>query len=153
MRTIKVKRIAPRETYTIGRIYCDGSKFCDSVEDKDRGLTDSMSVEEIQRIKVPGQTAIPKGTYRIILGTSNKFKNRAWYKKYNLVPRVQNVKGFDGILIHPLNTAEDSLGCIGPGENKVVGKVINSTKAYYRLMDEFFLPAYRAGDQIQLIVE
>lgn len=153
MRTIKVKRVARKPSYTIGRIYCDGSRFCDSIEDQDRGLDDSMTLEQIQKVKVYGETAIPTGTYRIILGDSPKFRNRAWFKKYGVVPRVQDVKGFDGVLIHPFNTAEESLGCIGPGENKVVGKVINSTKAYYRLMDEFFIPAWKAGDQIQLVVE
>ncbi len=153
MRTIKIKRVARKETYTIGRIYCDGKRKCDSIEDRDRGLDDSMSVEEILKIKVHGETAIPTGTYPILMGDSPKFRNRAWFKKYGMVPRVQNVKGYLGVLIHPMNTAEDSEGCIGPGENKVVGKVIHSTKAYYRLMDEFFMPAYKAGEDMQLVVE
>lgn len=153
MRTIKVKRVARKDTYTIGRIFCDDRKMCDSIEDKDRGLSDSMTVEQIQKIKVYGETAIPTGTYEIIMGDSPKFRNRAWFKKYGMVPRVQNVKGFQGVLIHPFNTAEESYGCIGPGQNKVVGKVVNSTAAYYKLMDEFFMPAYRSGDTIQLIVE
>ncbi len=152
-RTIRLKRIARKQTYTIGRIFCDGKRMCDSIEDRDRGLKDSMSVEQILKIKVYGETAIPTGTYPILMGDSPKFRNRTWFKKYGMVPRVQNVKGYLGVLIHPLNTAQDSLGCIGPGENKVVGKVINSTKAYYKLMDQFFMPAYYAGDDIQLIVE
>ena len=68
--------------------------------------------------KVYGETAIPYGTYEVKWTYSNRFK------KY--MPELLNVPNFSGIRIHSGNTAADSLGCIIDGENKVVGKVINS---------------------------
>lgn len=40
-----LKRIAKRENYTIGRLYIDGKYFSDTLEDTDRGLSSSMSLE------------------------------------------------------------------------------------------------------------
>lgn len=116
---ISVKRIALKEGYTIGKMYLDGLYFCDTIEDKDRGLRQTMPLTEIQRIKVMHKTAIPSGIYSVILNVSPS--------KGRLLPRLLDVPGFDGILIHRGNTADDSSGCIIVGENKVPGKVINST--------------------------
>ena len=87
-----------------------------------------MSLEEIKKIKVPNETAIPTGTYDITLNViSPRFKDRAWAKPYNgKLPRILNVLGFDGVLIHPGNTQNDTSGCILVGKNKSVGKVLDS---------------------------
>ena len=116
---ILVKRIAKKDTYTIGKMYIDGKYFCDTLEDKDRGLSQSTPLSIIKSKKVPGQTAIPTGTYNVIVNISPKFGR--------MLPRLLDVPGFDGILIHRGNTDKDSSGCLLVGENKVVGKVINST--------------------------
>ena len=97
----------------------DGKYFCDTLEDKDRGLSQSTPLSIIKSKKVPGQTAIPTGTYKVIVNISPKFGR--------ILPRLLDVPGFDGILIHRGNTDKDSSGCLLVGENKVVGKVINST--------------------------
>lgn len=115
---IVLNRIAKKDSYTIGKLYIDGKYVCDTCEDKDRGLTDNMTVEEIKAKKVYGQTAIPTGTYTVSYTMSNKFKK--------MMPLINDVKGFEGIRIHSGNTAADSLGCILLGENKAVGKVLNS---------------------------
>lgn len=115
-----LKRIAKKDTYTIGKLYINGDYFCDTLEDKDRGLKQSDSLSYIQKIKVQEETAIPSGKYEIIVNYSPKFKRN--------LPRLLNVPGFSGILIHRGNTSKDTAGCILIGENKVVGKVINSTK-------------------------
>jgi hypothetical protein len=62
-----------------------------------------MSLEEIKKIKVPNETAIPAGAYNVTLNVvSPKFKDRAWAKPYGgKVPRILNVPGFEGVLIHP----------------------------------------------------
>ena len=119
MKKLLLKRIAKKPTYTIGKLYVDGIYFCDTIEDKVRDLPHEP--------KVYGETAIPAGTYKVIVNMSPKFKR--------LLPRLLNVPYFDGILIHRGNTEKDSAGCIILGENKVVGKVINSTGYEQRLVE------------------
>lgn len=119
-------RTAKRDTYTIGKLYLDGVYFCDTLEDKDRGLKQTMPLSEINRIKVMHETAIPTGTYRVMVSMSPRFGR--------LLPRLFDVPGFDGILIHRGNTDKDTSGCVLVGENKVVGKVINSATYETRLV-------------------
>lgn len=134
---LKLKRIARRDTYTIGRLYVDGKYFCDTIEDKDRGLRQTLSVEENLARKKRGETAIPTGRYIVTLGVrSPRFGAKKQYefcKGY--LPRLLSVPAFDGVLIHIGNTAKDSEGCILVGENKAVGKVLNSAATFRRLYD------------------
>lgn len=132
-----LKRIAKKSTYTIGKLYVDNVYFCDTLEDTDRGLTSKMSLDQIKNKKVYSKTAIPTGTYNIDMNTvSPTFKNRSWAKPWGgKLPRLQNVPGYDGVLIHVGNTASDTSGCILVGQNKVVGQVINSTDTFNKLMN------------------
>lgn len=145
----------PRDTYTIGVLSVQDNYFSETVEDRDRGLTSDMPINKIRRIKVQGQTAIPKGTYKIDMATvSPRFKNRSWAKKYGgIVPRLIGVPCWSGVLIHPLNRAEDSEGCIGPGENKIKGGVINSVETYYKLMDNYLVPAAQKREEIYITIK
>ena len=136
---IEVKRIALKDTYTIGKLYIDGAYFCDTLEDKDRGLEESMPIEKIMFLKKPHITAIPTGTYTVILNYSNRFKR--------IMPLVINVKGFAGIRIHAGNTSEDTDGCILVGENKAKGKVLNSKDTYNRLFERM-----KSADKVYLTV-
>lgn len=131
-----LKRIAKLPTYTIGKLYIDEQYVCDILEDTDRDLTQNMLLKEIQSKKVYGKTAIPTGTYKITMNIiSPKFKNRSWASPYNgKIPRLLNVPGFDGILLHPGTTSSDTFGCLLCGENKVKGKVINSQNTFHKLM-------------------
>lgn len=122
--------------YTIGTLYADGARICDTLEDTDRGLASGMSLEEIKAKKLKSITAIPTGTYTVTIDVkSPKFGNRRFYKKScgGKVPRLLDVKGFDGILIHCGNTAKDTDGCILVGENKIKGQVINSQETFTRI--------------------
>ena len=123
---ITLRRIAMKDTYTIGKLYIDGVYFCETVEDKDRGLDDSMEESVIKERKVYGETAIPLGTYKVEITYSPKFKKN--------LPLLYNVKGFEGIRIHSGNTAKDSLGCIIVGKNKKVGMVLDSRSTMTKLM-------------------
>ena len=84
---------------------------------------------------------------------SPKFKNRAAYKFCKgYLPKLLNVKGFDGILIHIGNTAVSSAGCILVGQNKAVGQVLNSTETFrklYGILDE----ANKRGEKITIKIE
>ena len=148
---ILVKRIAKLPTYTIGKIFIDGNYICDSIEDTDRNLTQNMPLSEIKKKKVYGETAIPTGTYKVVMDVvSPKFKDRVWAKPYKgKLPRLLDVPGFDGVLIHVLNTAEESLGCIGPGYNKIKGRVVNSTEAFHKIMSILLT----AKDEIMITIE
>lgn len=144
-----------KNTYTIGRMFVEGMDFSDTLEDKDRGLTQDMPTTEIYKKKVYGKTAIPYGRYEVVLSVSPaiKKKNREWAKKYDwLVPEVKNVPGYSGIRIHPGTTCEDTDGCLLPGENKAVGKVLNSREAYYALMDYYLMPAHKAGQKMYITI-
>ena len=137
MMELKLRRIARRDTYTIGRLYIDGVYFCDTIEDKDRGLRQGLPIAVNKQLKVKSKTAIPAGRYRVTMSVkSPKMSLRPAYDFCNgYVPRLLEVPAFEGILIHIGNTARDSAGCILVGENKVVGKVINSTATFHRLYE------------------
>lgn len=151
---ILLKRIYKKEKYTIGNLYINNVFFCNTLEDTDRGLTSQMSLEEIKSKKIYGETAIPTGTYSINMNTvSPKFKDRAWAKPYKgILPRLENVKGYEGVLIHVGNNQEATSGCLLVGENKIKGKVINSTATFYELMT-VLLKAKSAGESIELTIE
>ena len=123
---LKLKRLYKKSDYTIGKLYVDGEYFCDTVEDTDRGLSQDMKNSTIDAKKIYGKTAIPTGRYSVVLSYSNKFKKT--------LPLLKDVLGFSGVRIHSGNTAEDSLGCIIVGENKIKGGVINSRATMERLM-------------------
>lgn len=122
---IIIERRFKKATYTIGNLYVDGRFLCNTLEDKDRGLTDDMTLEEIKARKVYGKTAIPYGTYTVTYTLSPKFGR--------LLPLVNSVKGFSGIRIHEGNTDADTLGCILVGKNDVKGQVTNSRNTMSKL--------------------
>lgn len=139
---LKLIRTAKKPKYTIGHLYRKDREngqwvyLCDTIEDKDRGLDQSMSEANIAKLKVKHQTAIPMGTYEIDMNTvSGTFSKKPQYKEFcgGKVPRLKNVKGFSGILIHSGTDQDSSSGCIIVGQNKVVGKVINSWATFKRV--------------------
>ena len=102
---LTLQRIAFKPTYTIGRLFIDGKRVCDTIEDRDRELYNTMPLETIKERKIYGETAIPYGTYDINMDTvSPKFKRRSWAKVCEgKLPRLVDVPGFEGILIHCLH--------------------------------------------------
>lgn len=114
---LKVERLWPKPSYTVGRLYVNGEFFCNTLEDVVRDLPKEQ--------KVYGQTAIPPGTYKVVYNYSPKFKRK--------LPRLLDVPYFEGILIHPGNTAADSAGCILVGNNSAVGRLSNSRATSDRL--------------------
>lgn len=157
---LRLRRIALRETYTIGKLEVwkndQWTYLCDTVEDKVRDLNKNGVFDNGEK-KTPTKTAIPYGTYKITMNViSPKFSNFAKYpyaRKYRgCMPRLLNVSGFDGILIHPGNSAFDSAGCIIVGKNKIVGKVIDSRKVWCSLMEYYFWPAKKTEEPITIEV-
>lgn len=133
---LTIKRTITRNNYTLGELYIDGQFFCSTLEDKDRGLTQNMSVEQIKSMKVPGETAIPKGTYKVALDVvSPKFSKYSFYMEVceGKLPRLIDVKGYEGILIHVADGIKrDALlqGCIGIGNLSSEEYLINGKQVF-----------------------
>lgn len=151
---MKIKRNVFGETYTIGQWMVDGMPLCQSLEDKDRGLEQSMSLSEIKAKKLYGKTCIPYGRYEVRLSQSPKLSSKTYSREFGgLVPELINVPGYIGIRIHPGNSSADTDGCLLPGENRTPGRLINSTLAYTDLMRYYLMPAHKRGQKMYITIE
>ena len=135
---LTVKRIYNCKSYCIGHLYIDGLYFCDTLEDTDRGLKKTWPENQIKTVKVPGATAIPKGTYAVTMKVqSPKFSAYKYRKQYGFcdgyLPRLLGVPGFEGVLLHIGNYAKDTDGCLLCGMNTKKGMVCNSTETFTKL--------------------
>ena len=140
---IEVVRLYPREGYVIGKMYVDGQYFCDTLEDTDRGLTSDMPLDDIKRIKVYGQTAIPTGTYKVSV--------QYWAKHKINVPYLHDVPGYSGILIHSGSSNADTLGCILVGKNTAKGR-LSGGSPFMRGLTLRCADAIRHGIPVRLTV-
>lgn len=108
-----LKRLHKTENSTIGELYVDGKFECYTLEDKER------------EVKIKGETAISKGTYKVIINQSNRFKR--------LLPLLLNVPNFEGVRIHSGNTNHDTEGCILVGKTRSKDFIGQSRKAFENL--------------------
>lgn len=148
----------PKSDYTIGRLFVNGVLQGNTLEDTDRGLSDAMDERMIRNRKIYGKTAIPRGRYRIDMTTiSPKFSKYPFYMEVckGKLPRLQGVKGFEGILLHVADGPKgaDLLeGCIGIGMNRVKGQLCEGKETFkkvYALMKE----AHARGETIYITIE
>lgn len=134
---ITVDRKWKLPTYTISNLKIDGEWFCNVVEDTDRGLDENMPLSEIKAKKKKDVTAIPTGAYEVTLNTvSPKFSKKPFYQANangGRVPRLLNVPGYEGILIHCGSNATHSSGCLIVGYNKIKGGVTDSQNVFKKL--------------------
>ena len=150
-----IRRIAAKADYTIGRLYVNGAYFCDTLENTDRGLDKSMPLEELTRKKVYGSTAIPTGTYRVTMRRkSPKFSRIDYYRNFcdGFMPRLLQVPGFEGVLIHRGNGEEATEGCLLVGENTSPGGLSDSKRNWEKLMRDYLLPAKESGIPITITI-
>ena len=124
---LRVERLWKKNKYTVGRLFVDGNMFCNTLEDRLRNLPAEK--------KIPERTAIPAGNW------SPKFGRN--------LPRLLNVPYFDGILIHPGSTADDSAGCILVGKNTEVARLTESRYTSDRL-NVLIEDAQRKGEEITI---
>lgn len=106
-------------TSTTGMLYVDGKFYCYVLEDTDRYLEKGGQ-------KVFGKTAIPRGTYRVIVDFSNHFQK--------FLPLLLNVPQYAGVRIHTGNTALDTEGCLIVGMLRSADKVSSSKMAFDGLL-------------------
>jgi hypothetical protein len=118
---LQLKRETFTDESTIGSLTIDGKFECYILEDKDRGINNTLTLEQILKVKVYGKTAIPYGRYEVDWTMSARFKV--------FMPILLNVKGYAGIRIHKGNTEIDSLGCLLCGTLKKSNMITESTLA------------------------
>ena len=119
---IEVKRLHRTDNSTIGELSIDGKFECYTLEDIERD------------VKIKGETAIAKGTYKVIINQSNRFKR--------LLPLLIGVPNFEGVRIHAGNSNHDTEGCILVGQNRSLDYITKSRKAF----DSLFKKMQKAKD-------
>jgi hypothetical protein len=152
---LKLKRIAKKNGYTIGKLSINGKYICDTLEDSDRGLASGMLLDVLKHKKLAHITAIPTGRYQVTMNViSPRLSRSKFYQQFGggRVPKLLNVPAFEGILIHCGNTAKDTDGCILVGKNSKVGMVLDSKITYSNLYP-LLEAAYRHNERIFITVE
>lgn len=120
---LTLQRTMRTDRYTMGTLCIDGTPFCHTLEPFDRQLTSATIT--LQQ-KVFGQTAIPTGTYPILLSYSPRFKRT--------LPQLFSVPYFAGIRIHAGNTVADTSGCILVGRYLSPGHLCDSRATLAQLI-------------------
>jgi len=110
---IEVKRLEFKDTHTVGKLYINGVYECFTLEDAVRNGT-----------KIIGKTAIPIGTYKLIIDASTRFKQD--------MPHILDVPNFTGVRIHSGNTSADTDGCILLGSTWAGKDFIGNSKIAYK---------------------
>jgi len=125
---IIVRRDKRTKKSTTSRVFVDGNFECYFLEDRVRERMYDRKWIWAARFKVPKETAIPSGTYKVVVDKSQRFQKET--------PRILDVPDFTGIRIHPGNKAEDTEGCPLPGANRTLNWVSSSRKAYGPLFEK-----------------
>lgn len=137
---IEIKRIEKTIESTIGEMSVDGKFQCYTLEDTYREVVG----QPVHTWKINSRTAIPAGTYNVIVTVSTRFKTR--------LPRLENVAGYSGILIHPGNAANDTDGCILVGTTKKKDFVGNSKAAFSKLLP-MIEKALKNKEEVTLVIK
>lgn len=147
---LTVKRLYLKSSYTIGKLYVNEQYECDTLEDRVRELKSEAD-------KVYGETAIPYGKYQIAMNViSPKFNTYEFYRNVcqGRLPRLVDVPYFNGILIHVADGNKGAKllsGCIGVGQNKIKGGLVNGKNTFTALYNKLE-EAYNKGEQIWINV-
>ena len=129
---IVIKRLYKGEKSIIGEMTVDGIFECFTLEDVERP------------VKIKGETAIPKGTYKVIINESNRFKRQ--------LPLLLNVPGFEGVRIHAGNTDKDTEGCILVGMGWAGGDTISMSRIALGQVYATVNAALTKGEEVTLTV-
>jgi hypothetical protein len=133
---LTLKRFEFGTTYTIGKLYNGEEMLCYVLEDKYR----EVAGKPVAEWKVPNETAIPKGTYKVIVDHSNHFNKD--------LPHILNVPGYEGVRIHSGNTSKDTEGCLLVGSAWPGGDMITGSKVAF---DKVF-PLIQAAKDVTITI-
>lgn len=123
---------------TLGKLYVDDSFFAYTLEDKYREI-DGVPVD---MWKIAGETAIPKGTYNVIIDYSGHFGRE--------LPHLLDVPGYTGVRIHPGNDDGDTEGCILVGGTVVNDDFIGNSRATFGHLFDMMEDAYVKAEPITM---
>lgn len=137
---IRIIREPSSTISTLGVVFVDDVFQCFSLEDPLR----EVAGKPVAAWKVPGETAIPAGRYRVVLSLSPRFKR--------VLPEVLKVPGFAGVRIHPGNTASDTEGCILLGAERD-GATIRDSRRMCDLVQQRIGDAALRGEPTYLLLE
>lgn len=154
LRIANVAPIGDKLGYCIGHLEVDGKYICDTLEPYDRGLDQNFGKFKCAQMKVPGATAIPTGRYEVnMCAPSARFGAQDFYKRLcsGCVPRLIDVPGFDGVLIHVGNYAKDTQGCILPGMNTVKG-MVSSSKIVFSSLYNIMLKGFQRDHKLRITI-
>lgn len=131
---INVKRFEFGTNYTVGKLSVDGTPNCYTLEDKVRE----------SGIKVHGATAIPIGTYKVVIDMSTRFGR--------LMPHLLDVPGFTGIRIHPGNTSANTEGCLLVGLTWSGSDFIGSSRLAFNALFDKIKEALDSGESCSITI-
>ncbi len=134
---LTLEREPSQDFGTYGKLYINNIFQCHTLEDVDRKLEEGGT-------KIYGETAIPRGEYKIIIDFSNRFKKEMIH--------VLDVPGFEGIRIHAGNTNADTHGCLLLGSGRANGHLLNSRAACNRVF-EMVEAALERGEEVTIEVK
>lgn len=110
-----------------------------------RGCRLFYTMEHLEReIKIDKKTAVPPGKYEVKLMHSPKFGR--------VLPRLQNVPNFTGVLIHNGSYVENSEGCILVGNTKsadFLGGSVNAVNALLKFLQPYASASAKIWIRIQ----
>lgn len=112
---MKLIRFKKTNSCTFGKLYIDDKFLCYTLEDI------------VREVKIKHQTAIPAGTYQVVINYSIRFKK--------MMPLLINVPNFTGVRIHAGNTAASTSGCILVGEELSEESLVRSKETFSKLYD------------------
>ena len=141
---LNLHRINHSDDFTSGYLKYNGQFECYTLEDEKR------------LIKVPGETAIPAGSYDIVIREvlsplTKRYRDKfAWFEYHLMLVGVPN---FQYVYIHIGNNDDHTDGCL------LVGGSINdegflgqSTKAFERLYKKLY-ESLKRGDKAKIYIQ
>jgi hypothetical protein len=142
---VKIERETKTEKSTIGKLYINGVEKCYTLEDKERPEGE----------KIYGETAIPKGVYKLSLRTSGSTLNDYYKTHYADIHKgmieIQNILEYKNVYIHIGNYPKDTLGCPLVGMQKGEDAIHGSTEAYYKIYP-IIATAILSGEDVEIEV-